>query len=243
MVNLLGEYASVASDGFLMAQQHQQHPTELAGLHGKRLLVASETEEGGTLRLQLVKQLTGDEQIKARFMRQDFFTFPRTHKLLMVTNNRPRIPENNEAAWRRIRLVPFEVTIPLEKRDPLLLAKFKSASEGILAWIVRGSVDRITNGMQAPQCVIAATNAYRDESDPLADYVTDRLDLGDDKRIIRGEAWMDYEAWTIQVGEKGSLKRDGFYARLRQLHNVKDSQWKFGGQKVRGFSGVGLKTA
>jgi putative DNA primase/helicase len=139
--------------------------------------------------------------------------------------------------------VPFEVTIPLEKRDPQLLQKLKAEAAGILAWIVRGSVDRTANGMQAPQCVVAATTAYRDESDPLADYVTERLVLGDEKRITRGEAWMDYESWEFQVGEKGSLKRDGFYARLRQLHNVKDSEWKFGRQKVRGFSGVGLKTA
>ena len=67
---ILGDYASLAPDSLLTVQTHNEHPTEIADLCGKRLVVASETEEGARLKVQLVKKLTGDTQLKGRFMRR-----------------------------------------------------------------------------------------------------------------------------------------------------------------------------
>jgi putative DNA primase/helicase len=99
---LMGDYAAEAPPSLVTSRTNDEHPTELADLCGKRLVVASETEEGAKLRIQLVKRLTGNARIKGRFMRQDYFEFPRTHKLVLVTNNKPVIRETTNAVHPRV---------------------------------------------------------------------------------------------------------------------------------------------
>ncbi|MCP4712224.1 MAG: hypothetical protein GY869_26680, partial [Planctomycetes bacterium] len=103
--SILGEYASESAPDLLVAKRNAEHPTEIADLQGRRLVVTSETEQGSALKVQLVKRLTGNAKLKGRFMRQDYFEFDRTHKLILCTNNRPVIREDSNAIWRRLRLI------------------------------------------------------------------------------------------------------------------------------------------
>ena len=107
LMGIMGPYAAEAPEGLITARKTDEHPTEIADLCGKRLVVASETEEGKRMRIGLVKRLTGNRYLKARFMRQDYFQFERTHKTVLVTNNRPVVTETSNAIWRRLRLIPF----------------------------------------------------------------------------------------------------------------------------------------
>jgi putative DNA primase/helicase len=162
---LMGDYAGLAPPHLLTLKQYADHPTEIADLFGKRLVVASETEEDATLRVQLVKRLTGDARLKGRFMRRDYFEYDRTHKTVLATNNRPRISEGTEAVWRRVRLIPFGVVVPEGERDLHLLAKLREEGSGVLAWLVRGCIDWRGQGLGQPRVVEVATNDYRrDES-------------------------------------------------------------------------------
>ncbi len=238
---MLGDYAGVAPDGFLTIRSHDEHPTEIADLCGKRLVVASETEEGSRLRTQLVKRLTGDARLKARFMRQDYFEFDRTHKLVLVTNNKPRINESTNAIWRRIRLIPFTVTIPPEEQDPHLLERLKAEWPGILSWAVRGCLEWQREGMNPPGEVLIASEEYRAESDPLADFITDFCIRGTaEVRVVRGDLFASYQSWCVQVGEKHGMDQKAFYERIRRVAGVDDCRWKRGGVVVRGFSGIGM---
>ena len=125
----------------LTDQSTRQHPTQLADLRGCRLAIASETEEGTKLNVPLMKQLTGDPTIKARRMREDFFEFRRTSKLILVTNKLPVILENSEAVWRRIRLLTFRHIVPADLRDPALEDRLAGEAEGILALLVAGCLE------------------------------------------------------------------------------------------------------
>ena len=137
LTGLMGPYAAEAPDGLITTRKNDEHPTEIADLGGKRLVVASETEEGRKMRIGLVKKITGNKYLKARFMRQDYFQFERTHKTVLVTNNKPVIAETSNAVWRRLRLIPFTVTIPEEKQDKQLTEKLKAEWPGILTWAVQ----------------------------------------------------------------------------------------------------------
>lgn len=239
-LHVLGPYAGTAPDSLLTAKTFQEHPTELADLQGKRLVVASETEEGAKLRIQLVKKLTGDERIKARRMRQDFFEFRRTCKFWLVTNNKPVVDEGTHAVWRRLRLVPFGVTIPPAQRDRDLLSKLKDEAAGVLAWMIRGAVEWHKSGMQTPNAVREATLTYRAESDRLADY-RERLVTGDGYKVTRSDLFDDYLEWTKEAGEHDRLSDKAFYARVRQIPGVEDGKWQDAfGKIVRGFRGVGI---
>jgi putative DNA primase/helicase len=251
LTRIMGDYAGTAPESLLtIRSMGAEHPTEIADLCGKRLVVASETEEGARLRIQLVKRLTGDMVIKGRYMRQDFFQFPRTHKLVLVTNNRPVVRETTHAIWRRVRLIPFTVTIPEAERDLKLLEKLRAEDPGILDWAIRGCVEWQANGLQAPDEVMLATKTYQQEQDPIADFITDRCTLGEDRRdaggevcrVTRNDLYMVYQSCCSQSGERHPLTRSELLEHVRRLPGIEDSQWRPIGSDVpvRGFVGIRL---
>lgn len=242
MLGLLGKFGGVAPESLLIARNGQtEHPTEIASLKGKRAVIASETESGATLRLQLVKRLTGDSTLTGRYMRQDYFEFLRTHKMLLVTNNRPRLTEDTDAVWRRLRIIPFTVVIPPKARDPNLIDKLKSEYPGILAWAVRGCLDWQRHGMQPPAEVLIATDDYRAESDDLADFFADKCVVGSDSfRVPRSELFTAYTTWAKASNERRPLERGAFYEAVRRRDGISDHKWKAVGKTERGFKGLAL---
>jgi putative DNA primase/helicase len=216
ITGILGDYAGEAAPTLLMATRSEEHPTQTADLHGKRLVVASETEEGGRLKLQTVKRLTGDKTLKARFMRQDYFSFQRTHKLWMVTNNRPAVRENTHAVWRRIRLIPFEITIPEDRQDKHLVDKLREEWPGILNWMIAGCLEWQRSGLQAPEVVESATRRYQEEQDILAEFVQAVCILDGDLRTPRTEMYGTYKDWAAKAGDRHPLDRNTFYEHLRK---------------------------
>lgn len=138
MTDIWGDYAAEAAPDLLVAQKHRAHPTEIADLFGKRLVIASETERNEHLRVQFVKRLTGDARLKGRFMHKDFFEFRRTCKVILITNNKPVISERTHAIWRRLRLVPFDNVVADKDQDKALPEKLRAESSGILLWLIQG---------------------------------------------------------------------------------------------------------
>jgi P4 family phage/plasmid primase-like protien len=108
----LGDYAATAEPTLLMAKRGDAHPTGVADLLGRRFVSVAETEQGRRFDIALLKWLTGGDTLKARYMRQDFFSFKPTHLLLMATNHLPRIDDDTEAVWRRIRVIPSPCKSP-----------------------------------------------------------------------------------------------------------------------------------
>src|SRR6185437_15836956 len=132
----LGAYGKQGDPQLLMARNGDAHPTNMADLFGSRLVVCSEVDEGKPLAEATVKQLTGGDRIKARYMRCDFFEFETTHTLWLAANHKPIVRNNDLGIWRRIRLVPFTVTIPNDEQDRELPEKLLKELPGILAWAV-----------------------------------------------------------------------------------------------------------
>jgi len=242
----LGDYAIQTNPALLMAKSSDTHPTERATLHGRRLAVTSETEEGRALAEVQVKQLTGGDSINARLMRCDEFTFQPTHKLIMSTNHRPRVRGTDLGIWRRLQLVPFTVTIPEDERDPELLDKLKAEGPGILRWIVDGCLAWQRGGLQAPEAVRAATDDYRRDEDVLAQFLADRCYVSPAKsetvRVRAGDLYKAYRGWCEATGTREVSQRSfgtamsergfqrttrgspTFYLGVRLLHDSTEQQ-------------------
>jgi putative DNA primase/helicase len=232
---VMGGYADEAPPDLLI-QRHggDEHPTEIADLMGKRLVIASESEKARKLRVALMKRLTGNAELKARRMRQDYFTFQRTFRLLLVTNNKPRVDEDSDAVWRRLRLIPFNVTIPAAERDPGLLDKLKADAPAVLAWLVQGCLDWQRNGLGDPDAVCAATQDYRAENEPLAEFIASWCVTSPDAWSLSSELRSAYEQFCEENGER-PLKGRGF---TEALHHVGVSpERRYIG---RGWRGIGL---
>ena len=107
-------------------------------------------------------------------MRKDFFEFQPTHHLWLAVNHKPTIRGTDAGIWRRIRLIPFLVSIAEEEQDKRLPEKLQRDARGILAWMVRGAVEWAAHGLGEPDEVRMATAAYRSEQDVLATFFAER---------------------------------------------------------------------
>lgn len=243
LMGMLGEYAEKAPPKLLIQQKYAQHPTELANLYGRRLVVASETDQGETFRVALVKELTGDDQIKGRYMRGDYFEFDRTHKMVMCTNNPPAVKEQSHAIWRRLHAVPWNVRIPEKVKDGHLSVKLKREYPGILNWALAGCLSWQEKGLIVPDIVEAATAAYRLDQDPLAEFVPDRLVFAGKATCERKELLQEYNAWAEAEGEKHPIGAARLYRSIRRMEGVTDTRERHDGKLIRLFRGVGIKCA
>jgi putative DNA primase/helicase len=208
LLAMLGEdYAIKAAPELLMQKRSETHPTERADLHGKRLVVAIESAEGGRLAEALVKDLTGGDRIRARRMREDFWEFSPTHKIILCTNHKPRIVGSDHAIWRRVRLVPFEVVIPDEKQDKHLLDKLKEELAGILAWCVQGFREWQQDGLTVPREIKTATDSYRSEQDTLAAFIEECCFVHSDTSARAADLYAVFRDWAKRSGEKEISKR------------------------------------
>lgn len=199
---LMGDYGWEAPQGLLTEKQYQSHPTEIASLAGKRLVTVSETKANMKLRTSLVKQMTGDQTMSARFMRQDSFTFKTTHKTILSTQNRPRIMETSNAIWDRVQLCDWLYRIPKEDRIPHLTEQLKTEWPGILNWLLEGCRKWQEEGflLEPPESIKTATQEYRESSDILGDFVDEtlRLNMPESSTVRVRELYNCYRAYATE---------------------------------------------
>lgn len=194
------DYATQAAPELLTAGR-EGHPTEIADLRGMRLVASIEVDDGKRMAEGLVKQLTGGDKLKARFMRQDFFEFDPTHKIFLIANHKPVVKGTDHAIWRRILLIPFTVKITDEERDPRLSEKLQQELKGVLAWSMRGCLEWQKNGLQIPDEVIAATAEYKTESDILARFLDECTTRVSNIEVRASVLFKRYQKWCADNGE------------------------------------------
>lgn len=202
--HMLAGYAKTAQMTSFLHQERDTVRNDLADLHGVRFVSAIETTEGKRLSEGMIKQLTGGDRIKARFLFQEYFEFLPQFKIFLALNHRPEIRETENAIWERIRLIPFEVYIPPEERDKHLSEKLCAELPGILAWAVRGCLDWQREGLSEPEEVTEATTAYRREQDQIGRFLEERcyVDKGHSSvRVKSRDLYGAYKAWCDEMGE------------------------------------------
>ena len=172
---IFGEYATVADMNTFLASNSERHPTDLAKLAGARLVVAQETQRGRRWDETKIKALTGGDKITARFMRQDYFDYEPTFKLLIAGNHKPRLGSVDEAMRRRLLLVPFTVQIPPAERDPELARKLEPEWPAILRWCIDGMPRVAADGLSPPAVVCEATESYLADQDNMGQWLEQRL--------------------------------------------------------------------
>ena len=226
LLELFGDYGLQTAPDLLLAKGTDAHPTAIADLFGRRIAVCQEIENGRMFAESTVKQLTGGDIVRARHMREDFWSFSPTHKLFLAANHKPTVRGTDHAIWRRIRLIPFTVTIGEEKKDPQLLEKLLAERPGILRWAVEGCLAwQRMKGLHAPKEVDDATLSYRHEQDVVGEFIEDRCDVAPHFVVHARELLRDYRAWCEQNGHR-ELSAKGLAAQLvsRGLRNGKDRQ-------------------
>lgn len=174
LIEILGDYAIAMSIDSFAGESRRggaEATPDLARLPGARLVAASEPEMGTHLKDALIKTLTGGEPVAVRRLHQDFFELIPQFKIILSGNHKPIIRDDSDGIWRRVHLVPWEIQIAEDEVDRDLKRKLLTEREGILAWMVKGALDYLDGGLRVPEGVRAATQEYREESDPIGAFI------------------------------------------------------------------------
>jgi putative DNA primase/helicase len=200
LMHAFGDYGFEVDPAMLMQQHNARHGTFLMDLRGRRLVFCSETERGSRFAEAQMKRLTGGDPITANRMHKDPVKFDPSHTLVMITNQLPVVSGDDPAVWRRILVVPFDVTIPVEDRDPGLPEKLKAEADSVLSWAFQGWVEYQRIGLAPPAAVRARTDAYRTDSDVLARFIDERCMLMG--QIKARDLFTEFSRWTRAAGEE-----------------------------------------
>ncbi len=233
---VMGDLSAVADFNTFLKRDNDGARNDIARLVGTRLVSAVEAEAGKPLAESFIKQLTGSDTITARFLFKEFFDFKPRFKIWLAANHKPAISGGDHGIWRRVRLVPFTVTIPEHEKDPRLPQKLAEELPGILAWAVRGCLAWRENGLGVPEDVKAATASYREEMDAFAGFVEASCVPEAGATVPASALYAAYTKWCEENGERArSQKSLAFSLSERGFEPAK------GGKGVRIWRGVRLR--
>lgn len=202
IAHVFGDYAIPADFTTFLDRPNDSGPrNDIARLAGARLVRSSEVGEGKRLNEQVIKALTGNETISARFLYSEAFDFDPTFKIWLAANHKPVIRGSDYAIWRRVRLVPFLVTISAQQKDETLKAALLDEAPGILTWAVAGCLEWQQQRLNPPSIVEMATTDYRQTSDVIGAFLDDCCDTGAEFEVPAGELYAAYRRWAESGGE------------------------------------------
>ncbi|WP_326683036.1 DNA primase family protein [Streptomyces sp. NBC_01237] len=244
LIKLLGDYADAAPPGFLMARPFEGHPTDLAELHGRRVIVCSEVKPGDRFDEARVKLLTGGDRIKARRMRQDFFSFAPTHKLWLLGNHRPEVGTGGYAFWRRMRLIPFErVVSDHRKIDNLADILVTEEGPGILNWLITGAHHYLNSprDLTGPETVRIATTAYAETEDHTGRFLNECCTHQPHHRVEQAHLYNAYKTWC-RLEDTSPVSSRAFAGRVRESVGLADHRVMLLSNQRKYYPGIGLLT-
>lgn len=247
IVELLGDYSMLANESLLLGDG-EGHPTDKAMLYQLRFVPISEPERGSRLRESRVKELTGDSTITARRMREDFWSFKRTHTFWLSTNHLPKVSGTDQGIWRRIKLIPFTVDLstkvqPIPDYSSWLV---RNEGPGILNWLLDGwRRYQAARRFNEPEAVRMATSNYRSDSDSLGEWIAEncQVEAGAvvtanelfERYLVTGGKWSK-TAFGTAMAERfekdrpsvGEYRKQTIYHGVRLLTDLEKNQEKQG---------------
>lgn len=239
IARVLGTYSGkISSDILTMGNKVNAQP-EMAELKGKRLIIASEMQEGVRLNTAMVKQLCSTDEIQACKKYKDPFHFVPSHQVVLYTNHLPKVGANDDGIWRRLKVIPFNAKIK-GNSDIKNYADYlyEKAGSAIMKWIIEGAekVSKSDHKVDDPKCVRDAVAAYREDNDWLGHFIMDCCDMDDSYEEKSGELYQQYRAYCIQNGEYTRSTTD-FYAAVEKAGFIRYKTKA--GMKIKGLQ---LKT-
>jgi putative DNA primase/helicase len=198
---LLGEYAvNTQVETILERKNGSNYTSDLARLKGARFVTTGENNEGSKLNEGLVKQLTGGEQITARFLYGVEFEFYPNFKLWLATNHKPIIRGTDTGIWRRIMAIPFRLKVAEKDRDKNLVFKLEQELPQILAWAVEGCLLWQKEQLEPPTAIRESTQEYKNEMDIISTFIEDCCSV-EDWETNANDLYSEYEQWAKSSNE------------------------------------------
>lgn len=234
LAGVFGSFAESAKEQTFRVNDSANGPTPgLHKLRGARLVTASESTEGVRLDEALIKQLTGGDVISSRPLYGDEESWRPAFSIWLATNHLPKFSSDDNAIWRRVKPIHFNVVFGTEGREEVFDIGHKLLQQegpGILNWILAGLVRYRQHGLEEPELLVQGVADYRAESDPVARFISNavtegNLLIGNDEKIEAKLLYAHFQAWCTDEGERWPLPANRFGRRLIRLgyQKTKDS--------------------
>jgi putative DNA primase/helicase len=204
---VLGDYAIATPTETFMRKNGDQNTNDIARLRGTRFVTTTEAEQGRRLSEPLIKKITGNDQMTARFLYGEYFNFMPTFKIFMATNHKPVIKGTDHGIWRRIKLIPFTTRIAEDKQDKYLEQKLRGEASGILNWLLEGTARWKREQLKVPQPVLNATDEYRGEMDVVGNFIKEVCVHETTSSIRAREFFKCYQDWCEENNEHAVSER------------------------------------
>jgi len=235
---LLASYAQQTDFTTFLKRDSDGPRNDLAALRSARFVSAVETTSGRKLDEAVVKQVTGGDMITARFLFKEFFEYKPEFKVFLAANHKPQIQGTDHAIWRRMKLIPFEVTIADKDQDKELLGKLQGELSGILNWQIEGCLEWQKDGLGEPEEVREATQEYREEMDPVGDFLAAKCTIDPEAKVMTKKLYPTYLGWC-ESNDEQPLSKSMFGERLAERGCKRT---RVGRKGDRGWQGIALKT-
>jgi putative DNA primase/helicase len=214
-----GTYADIAPTTLLLSTGTKtQHPTEVAKLRGQRLVMVHETEKSQLLKSAAMKNMTGGDKLTGRFMREDFFTFTPSHTFVLVTNYPPVLDADDDAAWSRIRVIPFTQQFRGTANENTNLGHeiLEQDLPSVLQWVLDGYKLYVEEGLKdVPAAVLEQTKAHNQQVDTFTEWASEDIVKAPGNRVLLSDVYEAWRDWAKPQGLQPGRKND-FQAKLER---------------------------
>lgn len=210
-----------------------QPSEDVARLAGIRFVNIAEPGKSLVLNAALVKNMTGNDTINARFLHENSFDFAPQFKLYINTNYLPVVNDMTVFTSGRVIILPFERHFDESEQDKGLKHEFMKpeVQSAILNWLLVGYKQLQLHGLKMPQSVINATDQYEHDSNKTLLFIEDCLEEGTDYEERTSEVYNRYKYWCIENGQYAESMKN-FKQSLSAVVEVKRKRPKSGGEKT-----------
>lgn len=234
VVNMMGDYAMNCPSSTFIRKQQASIPNDIARLKGARMVTAIENNQNVSFDESMIKQITGEDKITARFLNKEYFDFSPTFKIFFATNHKPNIRGTDIGIWRRIKMIPFKFQITDATEDKALGSKLNAELPGILNWALTGHLRWKKRGLVTPPAIKMATEAYKDDEDSVGQFIKDHCTMGEGFHVTVNEfkdRLIGFLGWRISQKQiSGYMEAHGF--------KDADNRKKIDGVDVRVYTGL-----
>ena len=200
--HIMGQYTlETPVETIINTRNQKSASNDIARIKGARLITVRESDQGHSLAESLIKSLTGGDKITARFLHREFFEFRPVAKWILFTNHKPTIRGTDKGIWRRVKLVPFNYSVPDDKKDKMLEPKLLAEAQGILNWLIEGCLEWQKNGFPKCDAIDNATNEYQEDEDRLGEFLTEAIQRGPNYKVSASELYKAYRLYCRNAGE------------------------------------------
>jgi P4 family phage/plasmid primase-like protien len=212
-------------------------------LYGKLANVAPDISTDEIKRTGIIKELTGEDKIRAEKKNQNAFYFYNTAKITFSCNQLPTTPDESEAFFRRFMVLDFKQIFSEDKADPDLINKLTTEEElsGLFNWALEGLYRLMANGrFTEGRNAADMKKLYMEMADPINAFVHNCIEEASDEYVEKEKILVCFNDFCRMKGYVAPSERE-FYTKFRTKIFVKEVQKTLDGRRLRVWEGLFLK--